>query len=257
MKNLFGALAAGMLVCTSVMAAPVGNPSAPLNFEDGIFLAGNSDYSLRLGYSGNFVMDRKLEIKANRSHVDSARIVESTANVTLSMFNRMDVYGRFGSARFGYEQNNTSSNLEVRTADAFIWALGGRVVVYNWDFTTLTLFGEYSRFKADVNDVLLGATSSGYSAAEARVRQWDLGLALAHQIDYMSPYVAIKYSDASVRFHNEVISSPSVTLNKLEARGNFGAAVGCTFLAGKKLDLTLEGRFIDENAVSLTGQFRF
>lgn len=254
MKNLFGTLAAGMLFASAVVAAPIGNTSAPLTFEDGMFLPGNSDYSLRLGYSANVVADRKLQLKSDESNVDST-IFEQTANATISMFNRVDAYARLGNANLNFIANAEGTSIEFRTADAFIWALGGRVVLYNWDFTTLALFGEYSRFKATVNNVITFSTGPiNLWGIESRVRQWDLGLSLSQQIDYMSPYVAVKYSDAAVSFRGNDEASEYF---RLEARGNFGAAVGCTFHAGKKLDLSVEGRFIDEKALAFTGQFRF
>lgn len=259
MKNLFGALTAGMLVCSSLVASPVGNAAAPMSFQDGVYLPGNPDYSLRVGFSADHISDRHMRIdeSSDKSHLEAA-IMSHTADVTLSMYNRFDLFGRFGVANFVARQNHTTSDFELRTArDSFIWALGGRVVIYNWDFTTLSAFGEYSHFKADVTDVILGSISSGYTSSRATVRDWNVGIALSHEIDYAAPYIAVKYSDAHVNFTNSTISSPSYGLKKMASRNHVGAVVGCTFMAGKKLDLSVEGRLFDETAMALVGAVRF
>lgn len=259
MKNLFGALTAGMLVCSSLVASPVGNAAAPMSFQDGVYLPGNPDYSLRVGFSADHIADRHLRVceSGDKSHLD-ATIMSHTADVTLSMYNRFDIYGRFGVANLGVKQNHTTNDFEIRTAkDSFIWAAGGRVVIYNWDFTTLSAFGEYSHFRADVTDVILGSISSGYTGAHATVRDWNIGIALSHEIDYLAPYIAVKYSDAKATFEDSTITSPSATLKKLESRNHVGAVVGCTFMAGKKFDLSVEGRLFDETAMALVGALRF
>lgn len=259
-KNLFGALTAGMLVCTSLVASPVGNAAAPMSFQDGVYQAGNPDYSFRLGFSADHIADRKLKVKTASSSNDHIKtsIMAHTGDVTFSMYNRFDIYGRFGVAEYNMNKNQSTSNLSVHSErDAFIWAVGGRAVIYNWDFTTLSAFGEYSRFEADVDDVVLAEVSSGKTSAIARVSDWNIGLALSHEIDYLAPYIAIKYSDAKVDMKNKTISAPETTLEDLESRYHVGAVLGCTFMAGKKLDLSVEARLIDETAMAVVGAFRF
>lgn len=264
-KNLFGALTASMLVCSSLVASPVGNPSAPMSFEDGVFMAGNPDYSMRLGFSSDYVSDRRLQVNLadNKAHVD-ATVRSQTIDLAFNFFNKVDLFARYGMGAYGMKQNNITDNLEVRTkSDAHIWALGGRGILYNWDFTTLSAFGEFSQLKGDVTDVVVGAVASGHTTSKATLKDWNIGLALSHQIDYLAPYIGVKYSDARVTYSNPTISFASETsvddheLRKLKSRSNVGAVVGCTFMAGKKFDFTIEGRMFDEAGMCLMGALRF
>lgn len=263
MKNLFGALTAGMLVCTSLVASPVGNPSAPMSFEDGVVMAGNPDYSMRIGFTSDCVSDRKMQndISGSTAHVE-ASMKSHSVDLAFNFFNKVDLYGRLGRGSFEVRQNLNAGNFHLRSdSELPLWAAGARAVLYNWDFTTLSVFGEYSHLKGKIDDVISGTLFSGELATKVTVKDWNAGLALSHQIDYLSPYVAIRYSDAKTTYSAATAAvgteSPPVNLNNLKSRSNVGASVGCTFMAGKKFDFTIEGRMFDEHGMSFVGAMRF
>lgn len=265
MKNLFGALTAGMLVCTSLVASPVGNPSAPMSFEDGVVMAGSPDYSVRIGFSNDFVSDRKMQgdVTGNTAHVEASTRSHSV-DLAFNFFNKVDIYGRLGRGCFEVRQNLVAGNFSLRSdSELPLWAAGGRAILYNWDFTTLSVFGEYAHLKGKIDDVISGTLFSGELATEVTVKDWNVGLALSHQIDYLAPYVAVRYSDAKTTYSAATAavgsgsSATTVALDKLKSRSNVGASLGCTFMAGKKFDFTIEGRMFDEHGMSLVGALRF
>ncbi len=259
MKKLFGALTS--LAFTAVMASPVNNPASTAQFEAGLVTGAPQEYTFRVGFVNNNVLDRKLEVKSSKSHVDSASFSENSVSVTVGMLNRFDVYARLGSATMDLELRNTTSDLAIRTAPGATWAFGGRAILYSMDNTTVNVFGEYNRFKADVNSVRLGAVNSGYTSSEARAHNWELGAGVSQTIlvsPDMSvvPNASVRYSDGKLRFTNEVITTPSVTLGRMEARGNFGATIGCGLYAGKMFGVNVEANFFDETAVAVQAEIR-
>lgn len=258
-KKLFGALTS--LAFTAVLASPVNNPASTAQFEAGIATgAPQEEYTFRVGFVNNNVLDRKLEVKSSKSHIDSAEFSENSLSLTVGMFNRFDVYARLGSAKMDLTLRNSGEDLAIGTADGATWALGGRAILYSMDNTTVNVFGEYNRFKADVNSVKLGAINSGYTGSEARAHNWELGAGVAHTIQVspdmsVVPNVAVRYSDGKVRFTNEVISE-DVTLQTMEARGHFGASIGCGLYAGKMFGLNVQANFFDESALAVQAEIR-
>ncbi|WP_431603745.1 hypothetical protein [Chlamydiifrater volucris] len=123
-----------------------------------------------------------------------------------------------------------------------------------------------------------------------QISEWQVGLALAYRLNFISPYVGIKWSRAKIDFDGAYIAQPqlaakkldlltwnptlagvnqantanadvlrkvSVTLNKLKSRKSTGFVTGATLIDADKFAVTVEGRFIDEKAVHVNGQFRF
>lgn len=259
MKKLIGAIAS--LAATVVMASPVNNPASTAQFDAGLFTGAQQDYTVRVGVVSNSVCDRKLEVKSSKSHVDTASFRESGLALTVGMFNRFDVYARVGAAKLDLLLRNAGGyNTSISTAMGTNWAFGGRAVLYSIDNTTLNVFGEYSRFRADVKDVVVGADSSGYTASRARAEDWHLGVGVSHTIavspDFsVVPNLAVRYSDAKLRFTNE--TSPGIaTLERMQARGNFGGSIGCGFYAGKMFGVNVNANFFDEAAVGVTAEIR-
>jgi hypothetical protein len=258
-KKLIGAIAS--LAATVVLASPVNNPASTAQFEAGLFTGAQQDYTVRIGLVSNSVNDRKYEVKSSKSHVDQASFRETSLALTVGMFNRFDLYARLGTASLDTIQRNTGNNIEIHTAPGVRWAVGGSAILYSMDNTTVNAFGEYSRFKADVNSVTVGATSSGFTAAKARAHDWNFGVGLAHTIIVspdmcVVPNLAVRYSDGKARFTNETITSPSTTLPRLEARSHFGATIGCGLYAGKIFGVNVNANFFDETAVGVSAEIR-
>lgn len=266
MKNIF-ALMVGLVTSVAITAGPVGTPAAPMMYEDGVYMSGNSDYSVRIGYMGDFVFDRKMQNKNNDRHiVDDMDIISNYGEITLNLFDRVDLFARLGTGHFTqsyrYRESGTGANNEVDiySESDFKWGLGARAIIYNWDNTVLTLSGDYSRMKPKIERLSLAGTSAEQPNVKARVRDWGVGLAVSHQLDMVTPYIGVKFGDAKVKYNQSVPdggSSFAINLRELEARTNVGLVLGCSVLADKKFNVNLEGRLIDENAASVSADLRF
>lgn len=320
MKKLFGALAG--FVATALIAGPVNGPASSTQFETGMYSGAQQDYSYRVSYVGDAVLDRKLEVrhvipakrepKAERqvgtARVNEAKLTENGVGITFGVYDRLDVFARASQASLStahYQFNEphdlikredyVRGDLKIETDADLKWAAGARAVLWSQDNTTLNAFGEYSRFKTKVNNIHAAGFDGGLvnignegqtqkadntlsekAHVKARVRDWHVGLGLAHSIQVspdlaIVPSVAVKYSDAHVRFKNPVVSTTSasavgaggafgkdtaIKLLPMRARSNVGVAVGVGLYAGKTFAVNVEGRFIDESAIGVNAEFR-
>lgn len=78
---------------------------------------------------------------------------------------------------------------------------------------------------------------------------------------YLTPYLGARYSDLRLKIKRDIeytISDGTIGRDgKIAAENNCGGFAGLLFNVGDNISLKLEGRFIDETAVSIAGGYRF
>lgn len=264
----FLALLTGTLAVCGLSANPMGNAADPVTYEDGISVVGKSDTAFRVGYIGDYVVDRNLHIK-HTPHSKSELAMKDFqgAEFTVNMYDRFDVLGRVGYSQYNtrWRTGTAGDTARVSTRSDFAWALGAKAVLYQWDNTTFSVGGSYVQGNAKVDRAeITGGTGTpslmhvSDSNVKQRERKWNVGATMGYQCESFAPYIGIQYIKDKVTFNKSSIADPSITLpTKLENRRKLSAALGVGILAAKKASLNIEGRFIGESAVTLTGQARF
>ena len=106
--------------------------------------------------------------------------------------------------------------------------------------------GEYLPYEADFN---------GNSTWQA----WQVAPYVALKAGNFVPYLGIKYSDLIQKYKNKGVSEDGFPLESLTTRskGNCGIFVGTDYRIGTNWKLNIEGRFIDETAMSLGANYKF
>ncbi len=298
-----------LLTSGAVHALPIGNPAEASLLCDGLLFCKNStgwcnpcgkwwgNASLRAGYYGDFVFQRFLRNK--RSSVDSAyldhsHITTNAAYLALNVCNRFDVFTTLGATRFLLEGNissfgpngvfvpviaaTTGSRVEFETNNDFSWSIGARASIWQCGCTLFGIEGQYFRASPTVSRVAhTDALSTYLTSTRPNLRldysEWQVGLGVSHRINFLVPYVAIKWSGSRVHWENtnafktlavgtfdnsEIIVPGSViTLHDLRSRKFWGYAVGVSLADCTKGALTVEARFASEIAFYTNAQVRF
>lgn len=86
---------------------------------------------------------------------------------------------------------------------------------------------------------------------KATVQEWQIAPYVAKKLGNFIPYFGVKYSDQRLQYKDEDVKM------KIKAADNFGVFLGTDFKLGDKLSLNLEGRFIDETAMSVGATYKF
>jgi major outer membrane protein len=285
MGFLFRKMVLCWLVCISMASAyalPLGNPADPGLYSRGLFFDDCYGYdtcfnpcdpcgcnwldslSFRFGYYGDFVYNRHLERDESDDEGDfeHARFYTNAALLVLNFCDRLDLFGTFGATTGAIEtqSSTTLTRLELEFASSFSWSLGARAILWECGCTYLGIEGQYFRTSMDLKRLTLAAETSSYpSGVEMRHTEWQLGLGLAQRLNFLIPYVGVKWSRVRGDFDGEIIiiAPPGITPPDTKNKNHWGFVAGVTLLDCELAGVTVEGRWGDEKALHVNGQIRF
>lgn len=248
----------------SLEAAPVGNPAAPKIIAEGFAFSPSVSADLRLGYEGDFVSDGKMEQEVESSgRVDNFEQCTNSGTVTLNILNRLDLFGVFGSCKFQgdwrFSDGSALYRIETETHYDFLWAAGARAILFEWGSTSLGMGARYSASNNTPIWLTTNGASSSVSRSQLEWRQWQVNLGISYNIDLFTPYIGGKYSSEKAHLFDfpTPIAPDDSGSNHFENREPVGLYLGCSLSNGKYFMLNIEGRLIDEEAVTISGDFRF
>jgi len=250
---------------TAVYAAPVGLTSEA-DLTEGELWADNN-----IGISAGFIVD---SVSKRRVDVDSGRFEMDvyTTRIGLSVIDRFNFYVDLGQANnMEFEFTDKGESVRVRYEDEFMWGVGVNALIYRWD-NGLEVGAGASYRTADMNfeDATVAGTEYKRNSGavtlvtDGEMEETQLALELAWKTEYLMPYIGIKYSDIEVdaKFTADGAERKATGVN---ADQNIGVFVGLTITPkidafGDKSDriaINIEGRFIDEEAVSIGASYKF
>lgn len=249
---------------STIFAAPVYNPYNPEIIAEGFFISPASWINFRLGYEGNFVSDAKMEKQINSGKIDNFKQDVNSGIITLNLQNRMDLYGAVGSARIRSDWRfdtllGTMSRIELETNYRLYWAAGAKIILYEWGKTALSIGGRYSKTDPTISFITKDGAPEETADSKIDYQDWQIDMGFAHQIDIFIPYIGGKYLKAKAKLGNAaiIIAEDSQNFMKMKNEDRFGVYVGCTLSNSKHFMLTVEARFIDEDAISVMGDLKF
>lgn len=246
----------------------MGNAWDPLFFEEGVFAQGRSDTTIRWGYIGDFVTDRKQQVRNQKSiETEIAQRDFNGAEITINLYDRFDLLGRLGYGSYTTRWNVApETDLKLSTRGDFAWGVGARALLHQWEETSLSVSGSYVWGNAKVQRAetggmgldLVGQQSVLNQNVHQREKKWNFGAMIGHQIENFTPYFGLQYIQDKTYFKESIaLADQTLTLPSFSSRKKIGTVVGIGLTAGKKASLNLEGRFINESALTITGQARF
>ena len=280
MKKLFTTILS-VLACSAAFALPVGNPADASLLCDGLIWEGHcgdpcdpcltwcDSWAVRIGFYGDYVFNRHMEVDHNsrdqQPDIEHTEIYTNAGLIALNMWDRFDVFATLGATNFFVDTNalafdgSNGYRYEIETETAFSWSSGARATIWECGCTSFGAEAQYFYTKPDVSRVTMGATSSAYvdNQIDAKYHEWQIGIGVAHRINFLVPYLAVKWSHAQMDFDDAIVATPSSRLWDLESKKYWGYAVGVSLIDCEKASLTVEGRFADEKAVHVNGQIRF
>jgi len=244
-----------------------------------------------IGVDQEFLFDRD-EKDSGRVQIDGPQteywktkpevdnMYRTMAKVSYGLLDNLDVYVRLGTAKFDYTEKiagtwtnpagvgippafkgTFSGSSKYKSTNAFAYGFGikGTYPLKNdWlvgcdlqylshknDFTaqgSLTIYDDTGR-------QLL--TSSGERKGTINLYEWHVAPYVAKKIGNFTPYFGVRYSDARMKEKDEWGTT------SMKADYNVGVFLGTDYKLGKNWRLNLEGRFIDETAMSVGASYRF
>lgn len=234
-----------------------------------------------------------LDNSKNKSNIDS--MSRPMIKLSYGVLDNLDLFVRLGEANFKHkikgEQVDTgtfdepisgnsgtySGVIENRGTftgkSAFVWGLGAKGVYPLKNDWSLGMQAQYLRHRNSIKCKMtqketgtftvtagpdIGDTASYESAeeemnwtAKTTVQEWQIAPYIAKKMGNFIPYFGVKYSDLRGQYKEEDMKI------KFKADDNFGVFLGTDYKIGKNFSLNIEGRFIDETAMSVGCTYKF
>jgi hypothetical protein len=232
--------------------------------EEGFFISRDSWVDLRAGYEGDFVSDARLgQYDQGSGRVDSFSQNTNAGTVTLNILDRLDLYGILGSSRvcseWRFSSGDGASIAELETLYDFLWGFGARGILFDWGCASLGLGGRYEHANYSNLWLTIDGSSVPVIGTYLRWREWQVDLDFSYKIDILTPYIGIKYANvrSDLGPFSEPISSSGSGTNHFKNRTPVGVVIGCSLSTSKYFMLNVEGRLVDEQAVTISGDIRF
>jgi len=257
----------GMHLATNCLfAAPAKNPAEPALLKKGFFIPETSPVSCRVEYEGNITSNARMkQIQEGSGKVDNFEILTNLGMAVFNIENRFDLYGGLGAAtiqsnwRFQQTGSNIISRVDTESNNRLAWSIGANATIFEWDSAFIGGGIRYSGAHANLSWITINGVNIPTQSAEFRWLQWQAQAALGCQIGFFTPYLGAKYNNARARLQTvgSAIAADGEGKIHMENKNRFGVYLGVTLTNGEYFMMTLEGRIIDEEAVSVSGDIRF
>jgi major outer membrane protein len=281
-----------MLSCEVVYALPIGNPAEASLLTWGVWFPCAScnpfdpcfcwfdAWSIRAGYYGDFVFNRNLQLEENGFNqgkvIERTEIFTNAGYLALNVCNKLDVFGTLGASRLSITTNETSwflgGNAEGRLdwESTFSWSAGARGTLFERNRFLIGIEGQYFQTSPDLTTYLSfsdGLYNYFNEDNKMRYQEWQIATGISYALTCFSPnislvpYSAVKWSWARLRTGDfqfiKTGTDDLFTIFNLNVHKLWGFAVGTSVTFCDMVSFTVEGRWADESAFYVNGQFRF
>jgi hypothetical protein len=264
MKRLFAIIIClGFLISVSAAyAAPVGNIATPSTLRKGIIYQDkDAQFAVVAGGEIDLTWDQKLKNQSNKTEY-----YQYGGKIGVLIMDRFMPYAVLGAA----EAKKQAFNIDGRkirwdTKYDFIWAVGGTAMLYETKLTgmgdgtlRIGVDGRYRQSHLKIDKIVrddVEIAGSLVSESKYKLEQWQIALAASYQVDQFSPYVGVKYSAATGDAKATIGTTPYKV--DFKNKNHVGLFLGGDLVVNDSFTANIEGRFIDETALSLSGVMRF
>lgn len=248
-----------------VFAIYNGNSSLPMMPEEGLFISKDVWLGIKMGDQFNDVYDRRLHM-AHRHVEDQHKKVQKYQSLcnqgvlTLNFNDRAEVFGSLGAMSFDLSQRPfENKKVSYRTKTHFTWGAGGRAILAYWGNFQVGVNAAYLQSDPSLSSVKVNDKSYQKKDAETEFREWQVGAGVSYRLNWFIPYLGADYSDFRMKierlhslkflFHrNHVVFKECYPI---------GVFLGFGLSPDKGFNLNFEVRFVNENAASISADFKF
>jgi hypothetical protein len=217
---------------------------------------------ISLSAKGDWLRERQLD--RNDAEI-KGKFYTAELSLPAYVFGPWDFYGSVGmtddlrvNSSFG------TTDVDYHLDDAFVWDAGANWVPFQIPMGVETMGAALfvdAKYRSindtDYNAVSVNGTSRTFTNNDdAQFKEWQGAVGLAIKTKYVVPYIGGKYSD--VRQDADVsVAGTRYNLNNAESDKKWGPFAGIALAANNYLSANVQGRFVDEKAISGEVTLRF
>lgn len=228
-------------------AAPVGNIANPV-IEKG-------EHGIKIGVDNDFVFKREFDVDEADVELEANF---HTARISYTIAEKADVYVMLGMlSNAKVTEHNSSFDIIYDVDNAFTWGLGATLLAFETEGGFRAgMDGKYRQTSPELSKVTVDGVDYELDESEVEYGEWQVALAFSQQMGKFAPYAGVKYSDINTKA-KATVSGTEYETEERGSKNTVGPFVGISFLPNDNLSLNVEGRFIDENAVSVSLAYKF
>ncbi len=234
-----------LLACTSLAAAPIGNPSSPSVLQQGFVIPDTSWCQPKISFTEDVMFNKRLaKDSVQAGCVDSH---SQLGSATWSMWERFDVSIVLGTA----SSHLNAFNVDFKPSGGLIWYGEGKLILIEMKETSFCLFGEAGGWDWMNGPYSISDESAGQQA-NLKMRFWEAGAAFTQKIGFFTPYVGVAVSESRWQ-----VSSPQASLFNLFEAYATGPFLGCSLSLASKVAVNVEWRGVFEHSFAASGELKF
>jgi Chlamydia major outer membrane protein len=249
----------------TVFALYNGNPSSPMMPESGLFISKEEWFGVKVGYMCDYVFEQSLrvegrQLKQRQKKSSPYHSLAQFGVMTANFNDRVEVFGSLGALSSEITQHlHSGTKIAYRTSNHFAWGVGGRAILAYWGNVQLGCNASYVGSNPNLSSLKVNSHSSSVKRAELDYNQWQVGIGASYRLRWFIPYVGFDYTNFRMRIENLsaikfLISDQHITFKDTYPCGAF---VGFGLSAHHAISMNVELRLINENAVTVSADFKF
>lgn len=242
-----------------------GNPSFPMMPEEGMFISKDKWFGVKTGYEFDCVYDRKLHMQGrgrehSRREVQKYDSLSNFGTITLNFNERVELFSTLGAMSVKLSQSpHSDTKVTYRTDTHFTWGVGGRAILAYWGDLQFGVNAAYMQSDLPLSSLEVNGKSFPKRHVEMDYREWQIGVGVSYRLRWFIPYIGVDYSDYRSRVeHLNVLKflfpKKHVTFKEKYATGLF---MGFGLSPDRVFNMNVEARVINQNAVSISADFKF
>lgn len=209
---------------------------------------------LAIGAEFNYIdRDMKNKTQGQKAELDSKQYLAKVEYGLLGSdaFN-WSIFTKLGKADAKYKDPDDKYDFD----EELVWGLGSKLV-YKLEACKLGIEGQYF----SIEDLETTKNLDAGDKLDAEWKEWQVSLFVAKDFSLeaitLTPYLGIKYSDLKNDTEWWDVSASKTTKYDVEEDDDVGVFVGTDINFTDNISVNLEGRFIDETAMSVGATYKF
>lgn len=243
-------------------AGMVGAPAGPMEEEGKPFL---SLERFNIGAETDWIFDKDMVV-ADRTSEQISSSESHRARIGYTFGSSWEGYGLLGAADMELESlDSTGDRIKDDYGRGFQWGGGlsaHRALPEEWWNLRVTVDGQFTSWESDI-DHSRGSRSGTEinSRGDIIVRNYHaavtVGRAYSVQDWEFVPYLGARWSQMTIEENDRDSDNLTIPDAAWRADDHLGLLLGVSAQLGDAVDLTVEGRFLDETAVAGRLRYRF
>jgi len=239
-----------------LLAAPIGNPSAPSALEEGFFISDTNWSHVQWGVLSDWLSQQRFcaRTSSQRFELERAELWGDTqiGTIAWNIAERLNLQIELGGGRFQWQWKQMGTfGIDGFLSGGSVWSGSAKLVVFEIKDTSLAADvhaggWDWMKGHAALNGVPLPGR------VHAKLRYWQFAAALCQKIGLLIPYIGVAANRTRL-----TISRLESGIGWLRSRHTLGPFLGCTLTKGTDIALNVEWRGGFEQGATISGQIRF